>query len=151
MLTAPSPVNGLTTTASLSAVTLQWQAETGQYMAGYNVYSSTAPSGPFTLLNTAGLLSVGSTGYKDATAPAGVTTYYQVVAVNVFGNTAQPANASGARLLAPPTPTGLVAAAPITGGVTLTWNAATGNLVGYNVYRSASLNGAYVLLNTAGA
>jgi fibronectin type 3 domain-containing protein len=150
VLTAPSPVNGLTTSANLSGVTLNWQVETGQYMAGYNIYSSTSLNGPFALLNTAGLLSVGTTSYKDTTAQAGVVTYYQVVAVDVFGNASQPANASATRLMAPPTPTGVLATAPITGGVTLTWNAATGNLVGYNVYRSTSLNGTYVLLNTGG-
>jgi len=147
---APSPVNDLATSANISVVTLTWQAETGQYMAGYDVYSSTSLNGPYTLLNTAGLLSVGTTYYKDTTAQAGVTTYYQIVAVDVFGDTSQPASASGTRLLPPPTPTGLVANAPLSGGVTLTWNAATGNLVGYNVYRSTSVNGTYVLLNTGG-
>jgi fibronectin type 3 domain-containing protein len=149
-IAAPSPVNGLTATANISAVTLEWQAETGQYMAGYDVYSSTSLNGTYTLLNTAGLLSVGTTSYKDTTAQAGVTTYYQVVAVDVFGDTSQPASTSGARLLPPPTPTGLTATAPLSGGVKLTWNAVTGNLVGYNVYRSTSANGTYVLLNTGG-
>jgi hypothetical protein len=72
--TAPTAPTGQ---VSGNSVTLTWGASTdanGALVAGYNVYRSTTPNGPYTKLNTA---LVTGTQYADNTVQSG--TYYYVV------------------------------------------------------------------------
>jgi hypothetical protein len=72
--TAPTAPTGQ---VSGQSVTLTWGASTdanGGAVAGYNVYRSTTPNGPYTKLNAA---LVTGTQYTDSTAQSG--TYYYVV------------------------------------------------------------------------
>jgi hypothetical protein len=63
-------------------VSLAW-SETSSGVVGYNVYSSTQPSGPLTKLTST---PVGTTGYTDNTVQSGQTYYYWVTAVDSSGD-----------------------------------------------------------------
>ncbi len=60
------------------SVSLSWTASTSS-VAGYNVYSSTVPGGPYSKLTSA---PVPSTDYTDSSVQQGNTYYYVVTAVN---------------------------------------------------------------------
>jgi hypothetical protein len=63
-------------------VNLSW-SESSSGVVGYNVYSSTQPSGPLTKRNT---MLVGTTAYTDNSVQSGQTYYYCVTAVDSNGN-----------------------------------------------------------------
>jgi hypothetical protein len=63
-------------------VSLAW-SETSSGVTGYNVYSSTQPSGPYSRLNTA---PVSSMAYTDNTVQSGQTYYYCVTALDSSGD-----------------------------------------------------------------
>jgi hypothetical protein len=69
---------GCSATVSHS-VSLTWTASSSPSIAGYNVYRSTTPGGPYTLLNSA---LVTTTSYTDNSVAAGETYYYVTTAVN---------------------------------------------------------------------
>ncbi|HSU68587.1 MAG TPA: hypothetical protein VLJ39_17030, partial [Tepidisphaeraceae bacterium] len=77
---APAAPTDVQATASTSGVTLQWAGSASGTLTGYNVYSSSSPNGPFTLLNTGG--PVTATSYVDATAASSSTVYYRVTSTN---------------------------------------------------------------------
>jgi hypothetical protein len=62
------------------AVDLSWVASTSPNITGYNVFRGTTTGGPYSQINTGGL--VASTTYTDATAAADTTYYYVTTAVN---------------------------------------------------------------------
>jgi len=62
------------------AVVLNWNASTSPDIAGYNVYRSTSSAGPYSKINSEGL--VASTTYSDATVATGAIYYYATTAVN---------------------------------------------------------------------
>ncbi len=62
------------------AVNLNWNASTSPDITGYNVYRSTTSAGPYSKVNTGGL--VASTSFADATVAARTTYYYVTTAVN---------------------------------------------------------------------
>ena len=64
------------------SVSLTW-SETSSGVVGYNVYSSTQPSGPYSRLNSA---SVDTMAYTDNTVQSGQTYYYCVTALDSSGN-----------------------------------------------------------------
>lgn len=63
-------------------VSLAW-SETSSGVVGYNVYSSTQPSGPTTKLTST---PVGTTAYTDNTVQSGQTYYYWVTALDSSGD-----------------------------------------------------------------
>jgi hypothetical protein len=63
-------------------VSLTW-SETSSGVVGYNVYSSTQPSGPYSKLNSA---PVGTMAYTDNTVQSGQTYYYWVTALDSSGD-----------------------------------------------------------------
>jgi archaellum component FlaF (FlaF/FlaG flagellin family) len=63
-------------------VSLSW-SESSSGVVGYNVYSSTQPSGPATRLNSA---LVGTTAYTDNTVQSGQTYYYWITALDSSGD-----------------------------------------------------------------
>ena len=65
-------------------VTLNWGASTSQNVAGYNIYRGTTTGGPYTKMNTTGLLTVLT--YTDSAVSAGLTYYYVATTVDVSGN-----------------------------------------------------------------
>jgi fibronectin type 3 domain-containing protein len=145
--TLPAP-GGITATQGASGVTLSWTAQTASNLAGYNVYSSTSASGPFTKLNVTGLLPAADVNFTDTTASSSGTVYYRVTAVDTSNNESQPGSISVSASGQVFAPTGLTAAGS-NSGVALTWNA-QGAAAGYNVYRSTSPVNGFALLNTSG-
>jgi hypothetical protein len=78
-LKVPLPTAPTAPTGQVSglSVTLTWGASTdanGGAVAGYNVYRSTTPNGPYTKVNTA---PIDNTRYADSTVQSG--TYYYVI------------------------------------------------------------------------
>ena len=65
-------------------VTLNWGASTSQNVAGYNVYRSATSGGPYTKLNTTGLITVLT--YFDSAVVAGQTYYYVATTVDINSN-----------------------------------------------------------------
>jgi regulation of enolase protein 1 (concanavalin A-like superfamily) len=84
---------GFTAIGSASGVTLQWAPEAN--VAGFNVLASTSASGPFTQLNSSGLIT--STQFVDASEPQGVPIFYELIAVDSSANMSTPATTSGTR------------------------------------------------------
>ncbi len=94
--TTPSAPTGLTATGVAGGVSLQWSPVAGATQ-GYNVYSSSSASGPFTLLTSK---PITQTSFVDTNATVGVTTFYQVTAVG--SSESAPATASGTALASAP-------------------------------------------------
>jgi hypothetical protein len=63
-----------------NAVDLNWNPSTSPDITGYNVYRSTISGGPYSKINTGGL--VGSTTYSDTSVAAGTAYYYVTTSVN---------------------------------------------------------------------
>ncbi len=84
-------------TAISHSVTLSWTASTST-VVGYNIYRSTVPGGPYTLVTSS---PVSTTTYTDTTVQAGVTYYYVVTAVDASGNESVYSNEASASV---PTP-----------------------------------------------
>ncbi|MFQ6030232.1 MAG: LamG-like jellyroll fold domain-containing protein, partial [Dehalococcoidia bacterium] len=146
----PAAPTGLTATAGDGQVSLDWADNTESDLAGYNVYRSETPSGPYQKLNTTGLVTVSN--YLDTSVTNGVSYYYIVQAEDTLGQE----SASSTEVNAvpfdsvPAVPTALAAVAG-DNQVSLNWNDnVEGNLAGYNVYRSQTSSGPYQKLNTIG-
>jgi hypothetical protein len=74
---------GLTATPGNSQVALSWTASSDA--TSYNVYRSTSSGGPYTKLNSS---PITTTTYTDAGVTSGTTYYYEVSAVNDYGESA---------------------------------------------------------------
>jgi len=94
VVTGPATPANLTATPSASGIALAWSANTESNLAGYNVLRASSASGPFTQLNPT-LLTTPS--FNDTTAPQGVVSYYEVVAVDTSNNASAPATISATR------------------------------------------------------
>lgn len=69
--------------ATQHTVDLNWIPSTSANITGYNVYRGSTSGGPYSEINTGGL--VASTLYTDATIASGQTYYYVVTAVDSSG------------------------------------------------------------------
>ncbi len=123
----PAAPTGVTATGSKGKVTLTWTASPGATM--YKIASGLA-TGIHATLGTST-----TPGYMDLAAPAGVTSYYVVVATDAAGDS--PASNEASALTAPPPPTALHATAVGQISVNLAWTAATG-AVTYTVARGTT-------------
>ncbi|HEV3025913.1 MAG TPA: DUF4214 domain-containing protein, partial [Pirellulales bacterium] len=85
----PAPT-GLSATATKTQVTLTWAAATGA--TSYNVYRGTSPSGEGATAFKTGLTT---TSLVDTAVTSGTKYYYQVTAVNSFGESARSAEVVG--------------------------------------------------------
>jgi hypothetical protein len=65
------------------AVDLSWNPSTSADIVGYNVYRGQVVSGPYSKINTGGL--VGSTLYSDTSVASGMTYYYVATVVDNGG------------------------------------------------------------------
>jgi fibronectin type 3 domain-containing protein/regulation of enolase protein 1 (concanavalin A-like superfamily) len=91
----PAP-GAFTATGIPGAVSLSWSAVSDPTLQGYNVYSSTSASGPFTLLTSS---PISTTSYTDSSAVVGSPTYYEVTAVDASsGLSSTPSTANGTAL-----------------------------------------------------
>jgi protocatechuate 3,4-dioxygenase beta subunit len=88
----PTPANFIATGIQ-GGISLQWSAVSGSTLKGYNVYSSSTLNGQYTLLTSS---PITQTTFTDTNAPAGVTTFYEVTAVDAAtGLQSGPAMANG--------------------------------------------------------
>ena len=81
--TAPATPRGLTATASVGGIALDWADNSEPDLAGYNVSRRVVGETGFTKLNGALLRD---SKYDDTKAPVGKTSYYRVTAVDKAGN-----------------------------------------------------------------
>jgi type II secretory pathway pseudopilin PulG len=75
---APAAPTGLTATAGNQKVTLQWNANSEEDLAGYKIYRSLTEGGTYTLIHTAGKV----TSWVDTGLTNGTTYYYKISAYN---------------------------------------------------------------------
>ena len=93
--TAPAVPNGLTATPSQDGISLAWDSNTENDLAGYNVYrSDNGKQGTYNKLNNQLLTD---TGYNDSEAPTGELSYYRVTAVDEGSKESDPATDSAKR------------------------------------------------------
>jgi predicted secreted protein len=149
--TPDAPV--LTAKANLSRIGLSWTVPKahGTPVTSYKIYRGTASGKEVVLVNE----YKGSTDWSDTAVTAGITYYYMVSAVNAVGEGPR-SNEQSAKITGtgngPSTPLGPLVS-PGNEQVLLTWHpSSTGGAPSqYNVYRSSSRTGTYVLVgSTAG-
>ncbi len=134
--TPPAAPSGLSATANVNDIALNWSDNGEADLAGYDVWRSLTSGGGYSKLNGA-LVSVSA--FTDASASTGVTYYYVVTAADTSGNSSPNSNQASATIVdstPPAAPSGL-SATGADGEVQLNWpNNSEGDLAGYTVYRS---------------
>ncbi|MEH7306775.1 family 16 glycoside hydrolase [Neobacillus drentensis] len=130
-------VSGITDTAA----TLSWDAVNGA--SGYNIYKSSTSGSGYSLV-----YSGKETTFTDPTLVTGKTYYYAMTFVdrNEDESSKSPEIKVTTKLVKPANPTGLAADTVTSGFAVLKWNSVPGADT-YEVYRAASVNGKYKLLN----
>ncbi|MFZ3170832.1 MAG: fibronectin type III domain-containing protein [Carboxydocellales bacterium] len=147
--TPPGPPSGVMVEDATTGgqVMVSWQPNPEPDFAGYQVYSSLDPAGPFNLISGDQLVVINQ--YYDQNLTNDTTYYYQVTAVDEIGNVSQPAiTASGVPTLdtvPPGAPTGLVVFDRGLGSrLEISWSAnPERDVVGYYVYRATDSNGSF--------
>jgi fibronectin type 3 domain-containing protein len=135
--TVPAAPTALLAVPGNGQVRLSWTGSAGA--GSYNVYRGTSPSGEESMPVATGVLTP---LYNDIAVTNGTTYYYQVTAVNAFGESG-PSNEMSAmpQQNAPPPPPNKLSATPTsTGVVSLSWTASPGATT-YNVYRATTQGG----------
>jgi chitodextrinase len=130
---------GLAVTATTAtSVSLSWTPSAGAI--AYHVIQSLSPVGPFSLAMVATSSSATIVGLAPNT-----TYYFQVRAVDVFGNPGPPSNTASATTTAAAStaPTGLTVASTTPTSVTLSWAASAG-AASYQVGQSLNAAGPFV-------
>lgn len=126
------------TASSESGVTLSWKKAEGAVK--YKIYRNIFATGNFTYLGESS-----QTTYQDATAEAGNTYYYKVVAVSVKGSAGTESAAAKVSV-----PVKMAAGVKVqvkkagTKSAKITWSAVQG--ARYSIYRATSANGKYTKL-----
>ncbi len=73
-VTPPSAPTGITANPGGAGTQLDWKDNPEPNIAGYNVYSSSSASGPFTKINQ---ILLSTSDFNDVNAAVGTTTFYQ--------------------------------------------------------------------------
>jgi len=133
---APSAPANLTATPGNRRVVLRWSDS--KRAASYTVYRSQSSGGQNAIRIAA---NIRFTTFTDSNRTNGVTYYYKVAAVNIFGASplSNEAKATPTGPVAPPAPANL-SAAPGDQKVVLAWAASAG-ATSYNLYRGTSPGG----------
>ena len=141
--TAPARPAGLVAKPAASGITLDWTDNTESDLGGYNVFRSASATGPWTKLNTSGLLRTSS--FVDITAPTGSVSYYQVVAVDLSANASSAATVSATRPAgtAPAAPTNVSATATGPTAISVSWTA-SGGATSYRLERQGPGSSSFV-------
>ena len=133
-----APLNAAAVTSSTSQIDLTWSASSGTVF-GYNVYRGTTAAGESATPINGGTL-ITSASYSDNTGLVpGTQYYYRIQAVGPGGASANSNEASAYTQAA--APTNVSAFAVSTTQIGLTWTAAVGATLGYNVYRGTTPGG----------
>jgi predicted secreted protein len=146
--TPDAPV--LTASSSLSSIDLSWTVPDahGAPISSYNIYRGTASGNEVVLVSG----YKGPTHWSDTAVSTGITYYYKVSAVNLVGEGPR-SNEQSARITGtgngPSTPLG-PSVSPGNAQVILTWHPSTTGTAPsqYNIYRSSSRTGTYVLVGS---
>ncbi|MBJ7357901.1 malectin domain-containing carbohydrate-binding protein [Nocardioides sp.] len=153
--TAPAVPAGLTAAAGIQRVTLTWTANTEPDLRGYRIYRFPSATPLIDDAHEIGSLIKPGRTFVDSDLEPGVRQHYAVVAYDLLGNTSEATAVVDAVPTAAPDTTAPAAPAGLTATlvesrVDLAWDAvAAGDLIGYNVYRSATAGGTRVKLNSA--
>ena len=138
VITTPTaPLNLVAVGGVSGVVELSWTAASN--ITVHHVYRGTSQGGPFTLVGS----PAGAT-WTDAVPIPGSIYYYYVAGYDGLVEGKASAVASGASILAPPTPSGVSATAgPVGGQITLTWTVPSGSYgdLTYSVYRGVVAGG----------
>jgi fibronectin type 3 domain-containing protein len=94
--TPPAAPANLTATGVVGSVTLNWSAVADSTLKGYNVYSSNASGGTYTLLTSS---PITATTFTDTTAVVGSPTFYKVTAVDGSSGLSSTASTASATAL----------------------------------------------------
>lgn len=78
----PASPTDLQAVAASNGVTLQWAPVPDPNLVGYNLFRAPAPTGPYTLLNSA---HVTGNSFVDTNAPHGATLYYGIASIDTSG------------------------------------------------------------------
>lgn len=133
--TVPGQPTGVTASSDrCTDVQVSWNSVSGA--TSYNVLRA-ATCGGVSPTTFTGVTSP----YNDATAVAGTTYSYWVVAVNACGNSSDSSCVSGSRMTTPSAPTGVAASSDRCSDVQVSWSASSG-ATSYNVLRAATCGGA---------
>jgi uncharacterized repeat protein (TIGR02543 family) len=141
--TAPSSVKAVP--SSYNSINVSWGAVSGA--SGYEVYRAASETGAYTLIKTTTALS-----YNNSELATSSTYYYRIKAYNTVG-TVKAYSSYSTMVSAKPilsTPTSPKAAASSYNSINVSWGAVSG-ASGYEVYRAASITGAYTLIKTTTA
>jgi fibronectin type 3 domain-containing protein len=128
----PDPPTGLTATAGLRLVNLDWNDNTEPDLDGYNVKRSTTPGGPYTQIDTVTISS-----YTDNNVTGGTTYYYVVTAFDTGSRESGNSNEASATPYddPPAAPTCLSANAPACDQVDLAWSDNSNNETSFKIER----------------
>ncbi len=134
------PVITLSGVSSTGKIKIAWEAVEGA--VGYMLYRSTSKNGTYSLL-----AETETTSYTDNTARAGTAYYYKLIAVAESPEANSVESVSKYRTCDLARPTISLTGVASTGKTKISWNAIEG-AISYKVYRSATSNGTYKLLET---
>ena len=143
---APANVTLGSAKAVSGGIQVTWQAASGA--AKYNVYRKDASNTRWVVIGT-----VTGTSYTDKTVKAGVTYTYTVRGVSADGKTLSPGyNKTGVSATMPtvsaaPANVTLGSAKAVSGGIQVTWQAASG-AAKYKVYRKDAVNTKWTVIAT---
>jgi fibronectin type 3 domain-containing protein len=128
----PAAPTGLTATAGLRLVNLDWNDNTEPDLDSYNVKRATTAGGPYTTID-----SVTISSYTDNAVTAGTTYYYVVTAVDAGSHESGNSNEASATPYdnPPAAPSGLTANAPACDQVDLNWVDNSGNETSFKIER----------------
>jgi fibronectin type 3 domain-containing protein len=135
----PAPDNVRVTSVTDGSISFTWNAVNGA--SAYNIYRSGSVDGVYTKVNSSVVTQV---SYADTELSSNTNYHYKVSAVTNSIESAQSSVLSVATLL--PVPGNLRITTVTDISVSLEWDALSG-ASGYNVYRSASEDGAYAKIN----
>lgn len=82
----PAAPSGVTALATLSGVSVNWNANNEPDITGYNVYRSASVNGPYTKINAS---PTNALSFEDTLAPLG-TSYYKVTAIDILNSESIP-------------------------------------------------------------
>ena len=148
--TPPAAPTSLVATAGDLLVSLDWDDNTENDIAGYNVYQATVTGGPYTKVGSL----VPTSDYIDTSVVGGTTYFYVVRAENTAAQESPDSNEDSATPfnLPPAPPTSLVAVDTPSddgGAIDLTWTVSTStDVTEQRVYRSVTSTGPYSLIQT---
>lgn len=134
----PLPPRGLTATSQDGQVSLDW-FDNWDSFEFYNVYRSTTPGGPYTVIGTPWM-----SDFIDTNVVGGTTYYYVVTAVNEFSDESPYSDEVSATPTTPVPPPSNVTAYSTASYVRLSWDWVNDpRVAGYGIYRSTTSGGPY--------